>query len=52
MIAKEYLKAKLLATNLFIDNSYLDDYLTLVYSYDTSLSIGYSEVHHVIPVSY
>lgn len=52
MIAKEYLKAKLLATDLFIDNSYLEDYLTLVYSYDNSLSIGYSEVHHVIPVSY
>ena len=32
---KEALKLKLLSTNLFINNSYLDQYLNLVVNYTT-----------------
>lgn len=40
-------KEKLLATNCFIDNEYLDQYLELVNSSTTG-----TEVHHILPRSY
>lgn len=44
------LKEALLNTNLFIDNSYLTDYIELV-SNPSSID-GYTERHHVIQVAY
>ena len=40
-------KEKLLATNCFIDNEYLDTYLKLIDSSTTG-----TEVHHILPRSY
>ena len=40
-------KEKLLATNCFIDNEYLDEYLKLIDS-----STAGTEVHHILPRSY
>lgn len=45
-MTKQELKIKLLQTNLFIDNSYLQDYLDLV---NNSTIEGYTEKHHILP---
>lgn len=47
---KEALKLKLLSTNLFIDNSYLDQYLNLVVNYTTDKE--YTERHHILQRAY
>ena len=46
------LKETLLATGSFIDNKYLDKYIQLVSKVSNMSESGYSEKHHVIPVSY
>lgn len=50
MLAKEDLKNKLLKTDLFIDNEYLDQYLDLVLN--KKLNLGYTEKHHILQRSY
>ena len=44
------LKEVLLNTGLFIDNSYLDNYIKLVSCH--SKNTGYTEKHHAIQVAY
>lgn len=51
MLTKQQLKEKLLATNYFIDNVYLNNYIDLIFNYDYK-SNGYREYHHVLQVAY
>ena len=50
MLSKEQLKQKLLKTNYFVNNEYLDKYLDLVLT-ERQINSAYYEKHHVIPVS-
>ena len=50
MIIKNVLKQKLLTTGLFLDNEYLDEYINLVLSNNTT--IGYTEKHHILQRNY
>ena len=45
------IKQTLLTDYNFIDNSYLDDYISLMLNADLSLD-GYREYHHLIPVAF
>ena len=47
---KEQLRAKLLATELFINNTFFDQYLDLVCNYMTTNN--YTEGHHILPRVY
>ena len=50
MIIKNVLKQKLLNTELFLDNEYLDEYINLVLS--NNITIGYTEKHHILQRNY
>ena len=49
-MTKQELKDKLLRTDLFVDNSYLDQYIQLVYEYKTDAA--YTEIHHILQRNY
>lgn len=49
-MTKQELKDKLLRTDLFVDNSYLDQYIQLVYDYKTDAA--YTEIHHILQRNY
>ena len=52
MITFNTIKANLLSTKVFINNNYLDKYINLIINQAEVSNFGYSEKHHLIPVSY
>jgi transposase len=46
------LKTKLLATNYFIDNEYLDEYIFLVSNHSVEKSVFKTQCHHILPKTY
>ena len=53
-MTRQLLREKLLATNLFIENHYFEQYLDLVFGLDRkSISeVSYTEKHHILPRAY
>lgn len=53
MLDRKKLKEKLLATSLFVENEYFEQYLDLIISNNTRvLSPFTTQSHHIIPKSY
>lgn len=48
----EKLKTKLLATNYFIDNEHLDEYIKLVTNFAVEKSVFKTQSHHILPKTY
>ena len=51
-MTKQELKNKLLATNYFINNNYLEEYLNLVFDYKLNNPSRYTEEHHILQKQY